>query len=60
MCSYPCVLILTFFDPIFFTMVDVGIFKYIGVSSVFAFAYNSKLFLFLILYYKKEKLYLSK
>ena len=49
----PCVLIFTFLDPILCAAVHGGMFKYKGVSSMFAIAFNSKSYLFLnlMLYY---------
>ena len=40
--SCPCARISTLFYPIVLTVVDVGIFKYIGISSIFEIAHISK------------------
>ena len=45
--SCPCVLIFTLLDPIFCTVVDGGIFKYKGVSSIFAIVSSSNQYLLL-------------
>ena len=45
--SCPCVLIFTFLNPIFCTVVHGSIFKYKEISSLFAIAFNSKSYLLL-------------
>ena len=52
--SCPYVLILTFFDPIACTVVDLDIFKCMKVSSMLPLNTIHNYFCFLILYYKKE------